>query len=132
MAEFSKFMKITLIIDILAAFVYGILYLFIPEIYAEMIESSQFSLHFWRLWGMTCALLGVMGIIGMLRNDWTMFKMVMEFVILWLIGMNILNLIILVDPSQTPASFLSELTDVIIIFFLVVLNIYAYVKENKK
>ena len=132
MAELSKFIKITIYIDILAGFVYGVLYLFIPEIYSAMIESSQFSLHFWRLWGMTCALLGVMGIIGLLRNDWIMFKMIMEFVILWLIGMNILNLIILVDPAQTPASFLSELTDVIVIFFLVALNIYAYIRENKE
>lgn len=132
MAEFSKLMKITLIIDILAAFVYGVLYLFIPEIYATMIESSQFSLHFWRLWGMTCALLGVMGIIGILRNDWTMFKMMMEFVILWLIGMNVLNIIILTNPAHTLASFASELTDVIIIFFLIAINIYAYMRENKE
>jgi hypothetical protein len=131
-AELSKFFKIVLVINIIAGLIYGILYLFIPNIYATMIESPSFSLQFWRLWGMSCLLLGVMGIIAFFRNDWTMFKMLFEFVILWLIGMNILNIIYLFDPSHNPTSFTSEITDVIIIFVLIILDIYAYLRENKQ
>ncbi len=132
MAELSKFLKIVLIINILAALIYGVLYLFIPEIYAVMIESPSFSLQFWRLWGVSCFILGIMGIIGLLRNDWIQLKILLEFSILWLIGMNILNLIYLFDPSHTVTSFTSEVMDVIIIFVLIALNIYAYLRENKQ
>ena len=134
MAELSKIFKIVLIINIIAAFIYGILYLFIPEIYAAMIESPSFSLQFWRLWGVTCLILGIMGIIGLLRNDWIQFKILFEFTILWLLGMNILNIIYLIDPSfiHSPTSFISEMMDVIIIFVLIALDIYIYMRENKE
>lgn len=134
MTELSKLFKIVLILNIIAGFIYGILYLFIPEIYAVMIDSPSFSLQFWRLWGVTCIILGIMGIIGLWRNDWIQMKMVFEFTILWLLGMNIVNIIYLFDPSFThsPTSFTSELTDVIIIFVLIVLDIYVYLRENKQ
>lgn len=132
MVEFSKLFKIVLIINIIAGLIYGILYLFIPEIYAAMIESPSFSLQFWRLWGVTCLIMGIMGIIGLMRNDWIQIKILFEFTILWLLGMNILNLIYLFDPSHTPTSFTSEVTDVIIIFVLIAVDIYAYLKENKE
>ena len=134
MAELSKLFKIILLIDIIAALIYGILYLFIPELYAALIESPSFSLQFWRLWGVTCLLLGVFGIIGYIRNEWTTLKILIEFVICWLIGMDIINIIYLVDPTftHTTTSFTSELTDIIIIIILAFINIYAYLKENKR
>ena len=133
MAELSKFFKIVLLINIVAAVVYGVLYLFIPELYAVLIESPSFSLQFWRLWGFTCFLLGVFGIIGYIRNEWTTLKMLIEFVICWLIGMDVINIIYLIDPAFTHSatSFTSELTDIIIIIILAVVDIYAYLKENK-
>ena len=131
MGEFSKFLKIVLLIDIAAGFFYGILYLFIPEIYANLIESPSFSLHFWRLWGGTCLLLGIIGIIGFFRNEWTTFRIVLEFVILWLIMMDIINLISLSDPTHTAISLASEIVDIIVIFGLIAINTFAYFKENK-
>ncbi len=131
MAELSKFFKIVLIIDILAGLIYGILYLFIPEIYAGLIDPPAFDLHFWRLWGATCTTLGVVGIIGFIRNEWTTFKVIIEFVVLWLILMNIINLISLATIARSPTNLASQWTDFIIIIILIILNIYAYLKENK-
>ena len=132
MAQFSKLFKIVLFINIIAGLIYGVLYLFIPEIYATMIESPSFSLQFWRLWGLTCLIMGIMGIIGFIRNDWIQIKILFEFTILWLLGMNILNLIYLFDPGHTPTSFTSEVLDVIIIFVLIALDVYTYLRENKE
>jgi hypothetical protein len=83
MAELSKFFKIVLVIDIIAAFIYGILYLFIPGRYAVLIFSPYFSLHFWHLWGLTCLILGIMGMVGFMRIEWTAIKIFMEFVMMW-------------------------------------------------
>ncbi|MFW9938081.1 MAG: hypothetical protein ACFFD5_10560 [Candidatus Thorarchaeota archaeon] len=134
MAELSKFFKIVLLINVIAALFYGIVYLFIPEIFAVLIDSPAFSLQFWRLWGITCVSLAVFGVIGFIRNEWTTLKMLIEFVILWLILMEIVNIIYLVDPAYTHSltSFSNELIDIIVIAFLIVLNIYAYLKENKR
>ena len=121
-----------MIINTIAGFIYGILYLFIPETYAELIDSPSFSLQFWRLWGATYIALGIMGIIGLIRNEWTTLKIIIEFVIIWLIFMNIINIIYLTDPVHSPTSFTSELTDVIIISILIVVDIYAYLRENKQ
>jgi len=132
MAELSKFFKIVLIIDILAALIYGILYLFIPEIYAGLIDSPAFDIHFWRLWGVTCTTLGVVGIIGFIRNEWTTLKVIIEFVVLWLILTNIINFISFATIARSPTNLASEWTDVIIILILIVLNFYAYLRENKE
>jgi len=132
MAELSKFFKIVLIINILAAFVYGILFLFIPEIYAGLVDAPAFDLQFWQLWGVTCTTLGVMGIIGFIRNEWTTLKIIIEFVIIWLILAEIIDLISIVNPARSATNLASQWTDIIIILFLIILNIYAYLRENKE
>lgn len=83
---------------------------------------------------MTCFYLGVFGIIGLKRNEWTTFKIIIEFVIFWLIFQDIINIISLADPApaRSPTNFASELADVIVIIGLIVLNSYAYVRENKQ
>ena len=132
MAELSKIFKIVLIIDILAALIYGLLYLFIPEIYAGLVDPPAFDLHFWRLWGATCFTLGVVGIIGFIRNEWTTLKGIIEFVIFWLILTDIINFISLATVTRSPTNLASQWTDVIIIIILIALNIYGYLSENKE
>ena len=132
MAEFSKLMKIVLIINIIAALIYGIFYLFIPEIYAGLVEASDFNDQFYRLWGGTCISLGIFGILGFFRNDWGQFKMLFELVILWLIITEIINLASFAYIVRTPANLVSEWIDVIVIILIIVMDIYAYMKENKK
>jgi hypothetical protein len=119
MVEFSKFMKIVLIINIIAAFVYGIFYLFIPEIYANLVEASDYNDQFYRLWGGTCVSLGIFGILGLLRNDWDRFKMLFEFVILWLIITEIINFASFAYIVRTPANLASEWIDVIVIILII-------------
>lgn len=130
MAELSKFFKIALVIDIIAAFVYGTIYLFIPDIYRVLVDAPAFDIHFWRLWGGTCISLGIFGVIGIIRNDWDYLKIIIEFVIVWLIITVIINFISL--PGRSLTNLASEWTDIIVIIVLIVLNIYAYFKENKK
>lgn len=132
MAELSKFMKIVLIIDIIAAFIYGIFYLFVPALYAGLVDPPSYDEHFWRLWGGTCVSLGIFGIIGFIRNEWTKFKVMIEFVMLWLLITNILNLASFGYLNRSAANTISETIDIIVIFFLIGLNLYAYLQENKK
>ena len=132
MAELSKLMKIVLGINILAAFIYGILYLLIPEIYGSLIDTPAFDAHFWRLWGGTCLSLGVFGILGIIRNDWSRFGVFMEFVIIWLLITNLLNLASFGYLNRSLTNAISELIDVIVIFIIIALDLYAIIQENKK
>lgn len=132
MAELSKFFKIILIINMIAAFIYGILYLFIPEIFAGLVDAPAFDLHFWRLWGGTCVSLGIFGIIGYIRNEWSTFKVIIEFVILWLIITVIINFVGFADITRSPTNLISQWTDIIIILILIIIDIYAYLRENKQ
>ncbi|MHA1669035.1 MAG: hypothetical protein ACTSV5_00500 [Promethearchaeota archaeon] len=132
MAEFSKFMKVVFYINLIAAFIYGILYLFIPDLYASLIDTPAYDPHFWRLWGGTCLSLGIIGILGLVRNDWAQFKVIIELVILWLLISNILNLASFVYLTRSPTNAISELLDVIVIFFIIVLDTYALLQENKR
>ncbi|MHA1196329.1 MAG: hypothetical protein ACTSRH_02690 [Promethearchaeota archaeon] len=131
MAEFSKFMKIVLSINIFAAFIYGILYLFIPEFYSSLVDAPNYNPLFFRLWGATCTSLGIVGILAFLRNNWEQFKILFEFVILWLIIQDIVNLTSFSYLARSPTNIASQWTDIIIIILLIIIDIYAYLKENK-
>jgi hypothetical protein len=129
MAELSKFFKIVLIIDIIAAFFWGIIYLLATEDLAGVITPSTF--YYWRLWGVSCTTLGVFGIIGFIRNEWTTIKAILEFVSIWVILANVISFISLADTTSASTTLSSLWTDWTIIV-LIVLNIYAYLRENKQ
>jgi len=131
MAELSKFLKIVLIINLIAALFYGIMYLFLTNLWATLIDPSDFDLHLWRLFGGTCISLGIFGVVGLIRNEWTHLKILFETTILWLIVVDILNIISLIQIPRSPTNLVSQVTDVIVIFILIILDIIAYFKENK-
>jgi len=51
MAEFSKEMKFVLIINMIVAFAYGIMYVFLPEAVYALNDAPYFDPHYWRLFG---------------------------------------------------------------------------------
>ena len=77
MVEMLRGLKIVVIIDIIVAFIYGFLYLLIPEYYAELSDSPTFDIHMWRIVGGTIIVLGIGAIIGLKRSEWESFKPVL-------------------------------------------------------
>ena len=131
MVEMSKGLKIILIVDIVVAVYYGVLYLLLPEFYYQRNDASAFDLHMWRLFGGTIFVLGIAGIIALKRGEWEAAKPLMEVVIMWLIMVAVLDIVLLITVSVTPTYIWSTSTTIVLIIILIIVNIYFYQREGK-
>jgi len=131
MAEISSKTKIVLIIDILACLIFMFLYLIIPEIYASLVDPIVFDPYYWRAFGGTLLVLGIMSIIAYKRAEWSQVKVVIELAILWCSIILILNIweILVLPISPTYAQ--TAWTDSILLVILIVINAFCYYKEQK-
>ena len=127
----SKGLKIILIVDIVVAIYYGVLYLLLPELYYQMNDAPAFDLHMWRLFGGTIFVLGIAGIIALKRWEWEAVKPLMEVVILWLIMVTVLDIIWVLSVSASPTYIRSITTTIILLIILIITNIYLYQREGK-
>ena len=131
MAEMSKEFKILLLANTIVAFIYGFMYLVIPDILSTLIEPTNYDPHFWQLWGGTCISLGILGLIGLKRGDWEKIKILIEFMILWLILALIVNFISLIITTHSAAALASQWLDNIVIIVIIVVDSYFYLREQK-
>ncbi len=131
MVEMSKGLKIILIMDIIVALYYGVLYLLLPELYYQINDAPAFDLHMWRLFGGTIFVLGIAGIIAPKRGEWETVKPLMEVVILWLIMVAVLDIIWVLTVSASPTYVRSITTTIILLIILIIANIYFYQREGK-
>ena len=131
MVKMSKELKIILMVDIIVALYYGILYLLIPELYYKMNDAPAFDLHMWRLFGGTIFVLGICGIVALKRSEWETVKPLMELVILWLIMVAVLDIIWVLTVTASPTYIRSISTTIIILIVLIAINIFLYQRERK-
>ena len=132
MSIMTKELKIILIIDIIVAIYYGVLYLLIPEVYYRMNDAPAFDLHMWRLFGGTIFILGICGIVALKRGEWEAVKPLMEVVILWLIMVMVLDIIWVFSVAASPTYIRSTSTTIVILIVLITANVYLYQRELKK
>ena len=131
MVEMSKGLKIILIVDIIVAVYYGVLYLLLPEFYYQRNDAPAFDLHMWRLFGGTIFVLGIAGIIALKRGEWEAAKPLMEVVIMWLIMVALLDIVLLLTVSVSPTYMRSTSTTIVLLIILIIVNIYFYQREEK-
>ncbi len=131
MVEMSKGLKIILIVDIVVAIYYGVMYLLLPELYYQMNDAPAFDLHMWRLFGGTLFVLGIAGIIALKRGEWEAVKPLIEVVILWLIMVAVLDIIWVLTVSASPTYVRSISTTIVLLIILIIANIYFYQREGK-
>lgn len=126
MAELSKEAKIIYMVNAIVAFIFTILFLIIPEIYADFMSSSFYCPITWRQLGGSILVLGVFSIVGLLRKEWEQVRIVWELGILWLIVLLCVDFwgIIVITGSFDYV--------VIIMLILVALNIFFYFRERKR
>jgi len=130
MVEISKNMKIMLVVDAIAGFIYGIFYMIIPELYFVIKDSTNFDPQFWRLWGGTCFAFGIFCLIAIRRAEWENVKILVELGILWLILAVIVNFITIATVPLSITAYASQWFDNVVIIILIVANTYLYLKES--
>lgn len=85
MVEISKEAKIIILINVIAAFLYAFFFLGIPEIYRDFTNSAFFSPVCWRQLGGTFLVIGIFGVIALLRKEWEQIRIFWELGIAFLI-----------------------------------------------
>lgn len=132
MAEMSKGLKILLGINIIVALIYGIMYLFFPEIIYAINEAPYFDPHFWRLWGGVCMTLGIVAIFGLVKGDWIYFKLLFFFAICFLFVTFIINITTALYLPRSPVNLMYHWIDNIIIILIAIIDIIFYSREEKR
>jgi len=132
MAEISKEMKIVLIINMIVGLIYGIMYVFLPEGVYSLNDSPYFDPHFWRLFGGALMAIGIGVLLGMLNGDWDKIKIFLQFAIIFLIIIALVNLTSNIYVTRSATNLIFHWLDTIIIILILVFNIIFYLREEKK
>ncbi|MFX1287720.1 MAG: hypothetical protein ACFFFY_04055, partial [Promethearchaeota archaeon] len=131
MGEISKNLKIVIIVNVVAALVYGILQTFFTEAYLMMVEQPTPDVHFTRVGGGTLLVLVIFGIYSVLKKSWDEFKLLYEFVIVYLIMLLILDIVYFATFTISATNFTNTLIATILTAVLIVVDIFFYLKEQK-
>ncbi len=132
MAEFSKEMKFVLIINLIVAVVYGIMYLFLPEAVYTLNEAPYFDPHFWRLFGGVLFVMGIPVLLGIIKGDWDYIKLFFLYAIIMLIILVLVNLTSNMYVTRSATNLVFHWLDTIVMIVLVVFNTFFYLREEKK
>ena len=131
MTELSKELKIMLIINAIAAFIYGVMFLAIPDVYHELSDEPYPNVHLLRLWGGTITLLGIFAIIAAKRGEWETGKIMIELAMGWLLLVCVLSLTSLAYVNRSPTNLASTWSDIIVTLVFFLLDLYFYQKQEK-
>lgn len=132
MAEFSKEMKIVLIINMIVAVVYGIMYVFLPEAVYSLNDAPYFDPHFWRLFGGVLIAMGFPVLLGILKGDWDYIKLFFLYAIVGLIIMALVNITSNIYVTRSATNLVFHWLDTIVIIVLIVFDTFFYLREEKK
>ncbi len=132
MAEFSKEMKIVLIINMIVAFVYGIMYVFLPETVYSLNDAPYFDPHFWRLFGGALLAMGITVLLGIIKGDWDYIKLFFQYAIIGLIIFVLVNVTSIIYVTRSATNLIFHWLDTIVMIVLIVFNTYFYLREEKK
>ena len=131
MAELSKKMKYVILINIVAALVYGIMQAFFTAAYLAMIEQPTPDVHFTRVGGGVLLVLAIFGSYTLLKKkSWEEFKLLFEFVIGYQIMLFIVDIVYFATFTLSATNFANTLIATILTAVLIALNIYFYIKEQ--
>jgi hypothetical protein len=133
MEDIMNKVKILLLIDAIAAFFFCFLYLIITDIY--LIDFSKWTYpdpYFPKAFGGTLLVLGIFALLAIRKEKWEQIKIFIELVITWMMIIFILNILELIFIDLTFNYYLNTILDSLVLAFLIILNLYYYIKQQNK
>ena len=124
MVEISKEAKIIILINVIVSLLYAFFFLGIPEIYRDLTNGSFFSPVCWRQLGGTFLVIGIFGIIVLIRKEWEQIR------IFWELGIVFLIMLICLDIWGIIIYLVIDYT-VFVEIVLTAINIFFYLRERK-
>jgi len=131
MTEIQKLTKISLLLDVLAGFVFAFLYLVIPDIYIYDLTQWPFNdpIYF-RLFGGTLLVLGLASLMAYFKKEWEEVKLFYELALMWLGMVIIINIFELVMLPLPVMSLTNTLVNTILVAIYLILGIYCWMKQR--
>lgn len=133
MEDILSKVKILLLIDAISAFFFCFLYLIITDIY--LIDFSKWTYpdpYFPKAFGGTLLVLGIFALLAIRKEKWEQIKIFIELVITWMMIIFILNILELIFIDLTFNYYLNTILDSLVLAFLIILNLYYYIKQQNK
>lgn len=128
----SKEMKIVIIVNVIVAFIYGFFQLIFPEIYYQLTDAPAIDVPALRICGGALVVLGIFGLIAIIRADWEKVKIAFEIAIAYEILLLILDIVAYITVTGSATYFTGLVIATIIKIILIVINIYFYLREEKR
>ncbi len=131
MTEIQKLTKISLLLDVLASFIFAFLYLVIPDIYIYDLTQWPFNdpIYF-RLFGGTLLVLGLASLMAYFKKEWEEVKLLYELALMWLGMVTIINIFELVMLPLPVMSLTNTLVNTILVAVFLILGIYCWMKQR--
>ena len=133
MEDILSKVKILLLIDAISAFFFCFLYLIITDIY--LIDFSKWTYpdpYYPKAFGGTSLILGIFALVATKKEKWEQIKIFMGLAISWMIVILILNILELILIDITVNYYLNTIINSLILSFLIILNIYYYIQQERK
>ncbi|MBD3256440.1 MAG: hypothetical protein GF383_15185 [Candidatus Lokiarchaeota archaeon] len=127
----SKLVKIVLLFNSVAAFIFGFLYLVIPGIYANLEDALYFDPYYWRAFGATLIILGVFALIVVTRADMRQIELLIEIAIAWVSVIILLDFWQLIVFPLSPTYRIHTWINTILLIVLDCVNIFTYIQIKK-
>ena len=131
MTEIQKLTKISLLLDVLAGFIFAFLYLVIPDIYIYDLTQWPFNdpIYF-RLFGGTLLVLGLASLMAYFKKEWEEIKLFYELALMWLLMVIIINIFELVMLPLPVMSLTNTVVNTILVTIYLILGIYCWMKQR--
>ena len=131
MTEIQKLTKISLLLDVLAGFIFTFLYLVIPDIYIYGLTQWPFNDPvYFRMFGGTLLVLGLFALMAYFKKEWEEVKILFELALTWLIMVLIINILELALLSLPAMTFTNTIVNTIIVAIFSILGIYCCIKQK--
>ena len=131
MTEIQNLTKISLILDVIACFVFAFLYLVISDIYIyDLVQWPFDDPIYFRLFGGTLLVLGLASLLAYFKKEWEEIKLFFELALMWLLMVLVFNIFELALLSMPAMSFTSVLVDTIIVIIFFSFGLYCWIKQR--
>ena len=131
MTEIQKLTKISLLLDVLAGFLFAFLYLVIPDIFIYGLTQWPFNdpIYF-RLFGGTLLVLGLASLMAYFKKEWEEIKLLYELALMWLVMVIIINIFELALLTLPAMSLMNTVVNTILLVIYLILGIYCWMKQK--
>lgn len=129
--EISKGLKIWFLISCVLGCIFTIIYLIVLEPYWAMVDWPYFDPIFGRILGITLLSITIISALAYRETDWENVKLFVEFSIIWLVSLAIVNIWSVFVTPFSPTALGSVAFDTTLLIILAIGNIYFFIQHQK-